>query len=54
MLELKPLPFHLKYAYLGENLMSPIIVSTAFLLDEEEKLFKNSKGVQNNIWIIDN
>ena len=37
-LELKPLPEHLKYAYLEENEELPIIISTNLNAEQEEKL----------------
>ncbi|KAK9150909.1 hypothetical protein Syun_009218 [Stephania yunnanensis] len=37
-LELKPLPSHLKYVFLGENDTLPVIISTKLTLPEEEKL----------------
>ncbi|KAK9098415.1 hypothetical protein Syun_025460 [Stephania yunnanensis] len=37
-LELKPLPNHLKYVFLGENDTLPVIISTKLTLPEEEKL----------------
>ena len=39
-LELKPLPENLKYAYLGDNEILPVIISSALSLDQEEKLTK--------------
>jgi hypothetical protein len=39
-LELKQLPEHLAYAYLGENKMLPVIVATNLSLGEEEKLLR--------------
>ncbi|XP_019157953.1 PREDICTED: uncharacterized protein LOC109154677 [Ipomoea nil] len=36
--ELKPLPNHLKYAFLGENKTLPVIISTKLSAIEEEKL----------------
>ena len=40
MLELKALPSHLKYAYLGENSALLLIVSLDFTIDEEVNLLK--------------
>ncbi|XP_031253049.1 uncharacterized protein LOC116110979 [Pistacia vera] len=37
-LELKPLPGHLKYVYLGENETLPVIVSNKLTPNQEEKL----------------
>ncbi|KAK9128819.1 hypothetical protein Syun_017616 [Stephania yunnanensis] len=39
-LELKPLPSHLKYVFLGENDTLPVIISTKLTLPEEEKLIQ--------------
>ncbi|KAJ8761872.1 hypothetical protein K2173_005583 [Erythroxylum novogranatense] len=43
-LELKKLPHHLKYAYLGENSTLPVIVSTELTNVQEEKLLRVLKG----------
>ncbi|KAJ8759780.1 hypothetical protein K2173_009881 [Erythroxylum novogranatense] len=43
-LELKQLPHHLKYAYLGENSTLPVIVSTELTNVQEEKLLRVLKG----------
>ncbi|KAM2767007.1 hypothetical protein COP1_022855 [Malus domestica] len=40
VLELKPLPDHLKYAFLGEEEALPIIVSSSLTALEEEKLIR--------------
>ncbi|CAN6557527.1 unnamed protein product [Malus baccata var. baccata] len=40
VLELKPLPNHLKYAFLGEEETLPIIVSSSLTALEEEKLIR--------------
>ncbi|CAN6568075.1 unnamed protein product [Malus baccata var. baccata] len=40
VLELKPLPNHLKYAFLGEEETLPIIVSSSLTTLEEEKLIR--------------
>ena len=37
-LEQKPLPSHLRYAYLGESSTLPVIISTSLTEVEEEKL----------------
>ena len=37
-LELKPLPEELKYAYLGEQQMYPVVISSQFTHDQEGKL----------------
>ena len=39
-LELKPLPSHLKYAYLGEADTLPIIMATGLSIEEEDKLLR--------------
>ena len=36
-LELKPLPGHLRYAFLGESSPLPVIISSQLIDDEEEK-----------------
>ena len=43
MFELKPLPDNLKYAYLDENKIYPIIISANLLEQEEERLLKTLK-----------
>ncbi|XP_027155802.1 uncharacterized protein LOC113771374 [Coffea eugenioides] len=40
VLELKPLPKHLKYAYLGNNETLPVIISAALSETEEDKLIR--------------
>ncbi|XP_071904284.1 uncharacterized protein [Coffea arabica] len=40
VLELKPLPEHLKYAYLGDNETLPVIISSALSKIQEEKLIR--------------
>ncbi|KAM1774920.1 hypothetical protein ACFX12_044236 [Malus domestica] len=39
-LELKPLPSHLKYVYLGEDETLPVIISTSLMAQEEGKLVR--------------
>ena len=39
-LEMKPLPSHIKYAYLGENETLPVIISSTLTPDQEEKLLE--------------
>ena len=39
-LELKPLPEHLKYAYLGEEETFPVIIASNLSMQEEEKLLR--------------
>ena len=39
-LELKPLPSHLEYAYLGENFTLPVIISSHLSKSEKEKLLR--------------
>ncbi|CAA0832613.1 Unknown protein [Striga hermonthica] len=43
-LELKPLPEHLKYAYLGENDTFPVIVSSYLSNSELERLLRVLRG----------
>ncbi|KAM1489361.1 hypothetical protein ACFXTO_032634 [Malus domestica] len=40
VLELKPLPDHLKYVFLGDNETLPVIVSSSLTAIEEEKLIR--------------
>jgi len=40
ILELKQLPSHLKYAYLGENQTLPVIIASELSLGEEDKLLR--------------
>ncbi|KAM1787797.1 hypothetical protein ACFX11_038160 [Malus domestica] len=40
LLELKPLPSHLKYIFLGENETLPAIISSSLTAQEEEKLLR--------------
>ncbi|CAN6570909.1 unnamed protein product [Malus baccata var. baccata] len=40
ILELKPLPSHLKYIFLGENETLPTIISSSLTAQEEEKLLR--------------
>ncbi|CAN6546972.1 unnamed protein product [Malus baccata var. baccata] len=40
VLELKPLPSHLKYIFLGENETLPAIISSSLMAQEEEKLVR--------------
>ena len=39
-LEQKPLPSHLRYAYLGESSTLPVVISTSLTTVEEEKLLR--------------
>ncbi|KAM1569473.1 hypothetical protein ACFX10_034592 [Malus domestica] len=39
-LELKPLPSHLKYVFLGEQETLPVIISSSLIAQEEDKLVK--------------
>ncbi|CAN6586227.1 unnamed protein product [Malus baccata var. baccata] len=39
-LELKPLPSHLKYVFLGEDQTLPVIISSSLTAQEEEKLIR--------------
>ncbi|CAN6544145.1 unnamed protein product [Malus baccata var. baccata] len=45
-LELKPLPSHLKYVFLGDDETLPVIISSTLTAQEEKKLV--CKGVQNS------
>lgn len=40
-MELKPLPTHLKYLFLGDNYTLPIIVSATLDVNQEDKLVHN-------------
>ncbi|CAN6580919.1 unnamed protein product [Malus baccata var. baccata] len=40
ILDLKPLPSHLKYIFLGENETLPVIISSSLTAQEEEKLVR--------------
>lgn len=52
-LELKPLPAHLKYAYLGSNSSLPVIVSADLSPIEEDKLLRILRNFQDAIgWTI--
>ena len=39
-LKQKPLPCHLRYAYLGESSMLPVIISASLIVVDEEKLLR--------------
>ncbi|CAN6695155.1 unnamed protein product [Malus baccata var. baccata] len=39
-LELKPLPSHLKYVFLGEDQTLPVIISSSLMAQEEDKLIR--------------
>ena len=39
-LELKPLPSHLKYVFLGENLTLPMIISASLSKEKEDDLIR--------------
>jgi hypothetical protein len=45
-LELKQLPEHLTYAYLGDNQTLPVIVATNLSLGEEEKLLRVLRSIK--------
>lgn len=52
-LELKILPEHLKYAYLGEKETFPVIISTKLTTKEEEEFFTTLKKYKEAIgWTI--
>ena len=38
--EQKPLPYHLRYAYLGEACTLPVIISASLIVSEEDKLLR--------------
>ena len=42
-LELKPLPIHLRYAFLGDLSTLPVIVSSSLNMEQEEKLLRVSR-----------
>ncbi|XP_070667507.1 uncharacterized protein [Malus domestica] len=48
-LELKPLPSHLKYVFLGEQETLPVIVSSTLTAQEEEKLVRVLKEYKTSI-----
>ena len=53
VLELKPLPDYLKYAYLGENETLPVIVSSALTYTQEQRLVSVLKEHKTAIgWIL--
>ncbi|KAM1439859.1 hypothetical protein ACFXTO_013670 [Malus domestica] len=49
ILELKPLPSHLKYIFLGENETLPAIISSSLTAQEEEKLLRVLKEFKSAI-----
>ena len=54
-LEQKPLPSHLRYAYLGESSTLPIIISASLIAVEEEKLLRVLRDHKNSIrWSLTN
>ena len=54
-LELKPLPSHLKYSFLGSEETFPVIISSSLNLDQETKLLEILKAHQTTIgWTITN
>ena len=48
-LEQKPLPSHLRYAYLGESSTLPIIISASLTALEEEELLRVLRDHKNSI-----
>ena len=48
-LEQKPLPSHLRYAYLGESSTLPVIISASLTIVEEEKLLRVFRDHKNAI-----
>ena len=52
-LELKPLPEHLKYVYLGENKTFPVIITSSLNQVQEERLIRVLRMYKNAIgWTI--
>ncbi|XP_022856117.1 uncharacterized protein LOC111377277, partial [Olea europaea var. sylvestris] len=52
-LELKPLPSHLRYAYLGESTTLPVIIANDMTIEEENKLLEVLKQHKTTIgWTI--
>ncbi|KAJ9544693.1 hypothetical protein OSB04_024400 [Centaurea solstitialis] len=52
-LDLKPLPCHLKYAFLGANETLPVIISALLSVEEKEKLLRVLRAYQSAIgWTI--
>ena len=52
-LELKPLPSHLKYSFLGSEETFPVIISSSLNLDQETKILEILKAHQTTIgWTI--
>ncbi|XP_070669047.1 uncharacterized protein [Malus domestica] len=52
ILDLKPLPSHLKYIFLGENETLPAIISSSLTAQEEEKLVRVLKEFKSALEII--
>ena len=53
-LEQKPLPSHLRYAYLGESSTLPVIISASLTTVEEEKLLRVLRDHKDSIgWSLD-
>ena len=48
-LELKPLPNHLRYAFLSDNNTLPIIISNKLTIEQEKKVCKVVKG---KVWAL--
>ena len=49
ILEEKPLPTHLRYAYLGNSSTLPVIISYSLLASEEEKLLSVLRAHKDSI-----
>ena len=49
--ELKILPKHLKYVFLGENEASPVIINNFLRKEEESRLVKVFEETQGNYWM---
>jgi hypothetical protein len=53
--DLKPLPFNLKYSFLGENATFPVIISSKLNAHQEGKLLQTLKMHKNSLrWTIAN
>ncbi|XP_019234723.1 PREDICTED: uncharacterized protein LOC109215158 [Nicotiana attenuata] len=50
-LELKPLPAHLRYAYLGNSETLPVIISSSLTSTQEEKLLRVLREYKKGHWV---
>ena len=48
-MEQKPLPSHLRYAYLGNASTLPVIIATSLIVTEEDKLLRVLKDHKNTL-----